>query len=112
MDRSKESIGLSSQCLTKLSLDDPEKWYKHVTKLQEAINTTFQRSIGRSPFELMFGVQARRSEDFKLREVIQEEYIQNFEDERFGAREAAKQQIRNVQDENRRQFDKKRRPSK
>ena len=57
--------------LTKLSLDDPEKWYKHVTKLQEAINTTFQRSIGRSPFELMFGVQARRSEDFKLREVIQ-----------------------------------------
>ncbi|GFY51395.1 transposon Ty3-I Gag-Pol polyprotein [Trichonephila inaurata madagascariensis] len=31
--------------LSKLSVDNPEKWYFHVPHLQEILNSTFQRSI-------------------------------------------------------------------
>ena len=40
--------------LTKLCIEQPENWYRHVRKLQEVLNSTYQRSIGRTPFELFF----------------------------------------------------------
>ncbi|GFX70479.1 hypothetical protein TNCV_4474131 [Trichonephila clavipes] len=41
--------------LSKMSEDDPTKWFKHVPSLQEVLNSTFQRSINTTPFELLFG---------------------------------------------------------
>ncbi|GFT93116.1 hypothetical protein TNCV_4401021 [Trichonephila clavipes] len=40
--------------LSKLSVDDPEKWYSHVPHLQEILNSTFQRSIKMTPFVSSF----------------------------------------------------------
>lgn len=45
--------------LSKLSIEDPSKWFKHVNKVQRVLNSTFQRSIGMTPFELLFGVKMR-----------------------------------------------------
>ncbi|GFY17895.1 hypothetical protein TNCV_3383881 [Trichonephila clavipes] len=36
--------------LSKMSEDDPTKWFKHVPSLQEVLNSTFQRSINTTPF--------------------------------------------------------------
>ncbi|GFT04415.1 transposon Ty3-I Gag-Pol polyprotein [Trichonephila clavipes] len=43
--------------LSKLSVDDSEKWYSHVPHLQEILN--FQRSIKMTPFELLFGTKMK-----------------------------------------------------
>ncbi|GFX15853.1 transposon Ty3-I Gag-Pol polyprotein [Trichonephila clavipes] len=43
--------------LSKLSVDDPEKRYSHVPHLQEILNSTFQRSIKMTSFELLFGTK-------------------------------------------------------
>jgi len=43
--------------LTKLSLDNPDRRYRHVAKLQMSLNNTYQRNVGMSPFEALFGVK-------------------------------------------------------
>ncbi|GFT61055.1 transposon Tf2-8 polyprotein [Trichonephila clavipes] len=45
--------------LTKLSIDDPTKWYKFVDRLQRILNSTSNRSTKWSPFELLTGVTMR-----------------------------------------------------
>ncbi|GFW90278.1 transposon Ty3-I Gag-Pol polyprotein [Trichonephila clavipes] len=51
--------------LSKLSLDDPEKWYSHVPHLQEILNSTFQ-SIKMAPFELLFGTKMKFCQDIEI----------------------------------------------
>lgn len=36
--------------LSKLSIDDLSKWYKHVSKVQQIINSTYSRSTKTKPF--------------------------------------------------------------
>ncbi|GFV36566.1 hypothetical protein TNCV_2260851 [Trichonephila clavipes] len=36
--------------LSKMSEEDPTKWFKHVPSLQEVLNSTLQRSINTTPF--------------------------------------------------------------
>lgn len=43
--------------LTKLSIDNPQKWYTHTADVQKYLNGTFCRSISTSLFELMFGAR-------------------------------------------------------
>ncbi|KAH0817262.1 hypothetical protein GEV33_005528 [Tenebrio molitor] len=97
--------------LTKLSLDDSEKWYKHLRKVQEALNSTYHRSIARSPSELFFGVTIRRTEDLKLKEMIEEEFVNQFIEDRQSLREEAKRKIEEIQIENCRTYNKKRKSS-
>ncbi|GFX83442.1 retrovirus-related Pol polyprotein from transposon 297 [Trichonephila clavipes] len=40
--------------LSKMSEDDPTKWFKHVPSLQEVLNSTFQRSINTTPLNYSF----------------------------------------------------------
>lgn len=94
--------------LTKLSLEREELWYKHVDKVQLAINSTFQRSIGNTPFNLLFGVEMRKPENIGLKEIVEEEYKKQFLEERDEMRNEAKIQILRVQEENRSQYNKKR----
>ncbi|UYV83847.1 hypothetical protein LAZ67_X000402 [Cordylochernes scorpioides] len=94
--------------LTKLSIDNPQEWHKHVRKLQKALNSTHQRSIRMSPFELLVGVKMRKEEDLRLLEMIEEELALTFDEERDQKRKAAKQEILKIQEENRNTFNKKR----
>ncbi|GFW94749.1 transposon Tf2-6 polyprotein [Trichonephila clavipes] len=50
--------------LTKLSIDDPTKWYKFVDRLQRILNSTSNRSTKWSPFELLTGVTMRNRKTF------------------------------------------------
>lgn len=94
--------------LTKLSLDDPESWYKHTDDLQRFLNSTYQRSIGMSPFELLVGTKMRCPENLRLKDVIEEESAKLYDDDRDNLRLTARQNILKVQDENKRTFNKRR----
>ena len=90
--------------LTKLSLDSPGKWYQHVNKLQRILNSTFQRSIGMAPFRLLTGVEMRHLEDIKLRQLLEVEWRNQFEESRDDLRLQAKQQVSRIQEENRKTY--------
>jgi len=62
--------------LTKLSLEKPALWYRHVRKVQQAINGSYQRAIKRTSFEVMFGTKLRRAEDPCLTQLLQQELLE------------------------------------
>lgn len=87
--------------LTKLALDHPDRWYRYVDEVQGCLNSTYQRSISRTPFEVLFGVKIRRKDDARILELIEQESIELFDDERAELRGQAKESILKVQEENR-----------
>lgn len=95
--------------LTKLSLQDPTKWYKHVPKVQQTLNSTFQRSIGMTPFELLVGIKMKQKDDIIIKEALEEEFSLRFEKDRNLLRARAKNQILKVQNENRKTYNLRRR---
>jgi len=82
--------------LTKLSIDDPTKWYKHVPKMQQILNSTFQRSIGMTPFELLIGVKMKLKDDLLIKETLEREFQLHFEQDREQLRTQTKYQIQKV----------------
>ena len=48
--------------LSKLSKNDPNKWYKHVEAVQKTINAETSRSTEKTPFEIMTGLKMRNKE--------------------------------------------------
>lgn len=97
--------------LTKLSMDNAEKWYVHVNDLQKFINSTHQRAVNTKPFELMFGVQMK-TKDNQIKEIIEEEIRNKFLLEREQLRSSAKLQIDQIQRENKKTFNKNRTPAR
>ncbi|XP_033222550.1 uncharacterized protein K02A2.6-like [Belonocnema kinseyi] len=95
--------------LTKLSKDGLAKWYRHIERLQLVLNSTFQRSIGLTPFELLFGVQMKTEGDLMLKQLLEEEIQTEFEKNREDLRKKAKAQIMKVQEENRYSYNLRRR---
>lgn len=93
--------------LTKLSMENPNEWFKHVNKVQSAINQTYQRSINTTPFQLMFGIEMKNI-DTDIRKIINEEIIEDFNNERQQLRDEAKSQISKIAEENKKTFNKKR----
>lgn len=98
--------------LTKLCIEEPGSWYKHVNKLQRAINGTYQRSISTTPFELMIGTKIRMKEDTNLLELLEKENSEEYVNQRENLREAARVQISKIQEENKRNYDKNRKQSR
>ena len=94
--------------LTKLSLDNPSQWYRHIDTVQRVINSTYQRSIGTTPFQLLTGVKLKMPTEIKIKEAIEEEVVKTFQKERHKLREQAKEQIVKIQQENRQTYDPKR----
>lgn len=94
--------------LTKLSVNNPMKWYQHVEKVQRFINASKSRATGRTPFEMMIGVPMKNPEDSELAAVLEEELRADFETERNDMRKVAKESIDRIQEENRRYFNKRR----
>ncbi|GFT20911.1 retrovirus-related Pol polyprotein from transposon gypsy [Trichonephila clavipes] len=90
--------------LSKLSVDDPEKWYSHVPHLQEILNSTFQRSLNMTPFELLFGTKMKSCQDIEIVQFLNDEITAQFQEQRDALRQHAKKQIYKVQDENRRTY--------
>ncbi|GBO17894.1 Pro-Pol polyprotein [Araneus ventricosus] len=79
--------------ISKLSLENPNKWYKFTNELQQTINSTYQRSIDTTPFELLFGTKMNTGGLDKLKEMVEAEFQANFEAQREELRKHAKQQI-------------------
>ena len=97
---------------TKLSLDNSTKWYKQVDRLQGELNCTVQRSINSSPFEVLMGTKIKCKEDMLIREVLEKETIENYIEKRQELREDSKKQLIKVQEENRKQYNLRRRKPK
>ncbi|GFY37177.1 transposon Tf2-6 polyprotein [Trichonephila inaurata madagascariensis] len=94
--------------LTKLSIDDPTKWYKFVDRLQRILNSTSTRSTKWSPFELLTGVTMRNKENLYLRNLLMEEMVEELQEQRNQLRQDAKRNIQKIQAENKRTYDRKR----
>ncbi|GFS52817.1 retrovirus-related Pol polyprotein from transposon 17.6 [Trichonephila clavipes] len=94
--------------LTKLSLDDPTKWYRHVDSLQRILNSIVSRSTKWTPFELLTGVQMRNKEDLKIRDLLMQELEEQYLDQRESMRQDAKRNILKIQGENKKTYNKKR----
>lgn len=94
--------------LSKLSIDDPTKWYRYVDKVQQVINSTYCRSIDSTPFELLTGVKMRTKDDLTIKQFIDEQQTEEFCEDREHLRQEAKRQILKVQNENCRNFGRKR----
>ena len=97
--------------LTKMCIENPALWYRHVSRLQRSLNSTFQRSINTSPYQLLIGTKMRMKEDLEIYELLLEEERESFSEERENLRKKAKEQILQVQEENIRNFNKKRKES-
>lgn len=103
--------GIIVPALTKLSVEDPMKWYRHTNTLQRFINSTKSRSTGQAPFTLLFGVSMRNKEDVELAAMLEDEIRADFERGRNELRSRAKDNIKRVQEETRRSFNKSRKES-
>lgn len=89
-----------SNVLAKLSIEDPTKWYRFVGDVQQAVNSTYARSTGRTPFELLVGIKMRTKNDHHIRQLVEDDIVASFDDEREAMRKAAKEQILKIQNEN------------
>lgn len=72
--------------LAKMSIEEPTKWYTHIPK--------------------------KTQDDIKMRDILEKEMISDFEDDRQRLRDEAKKQIEKVQQENRKQYNLRRRQPK
>ncbi|GFT49045.1 retrovirus-related Pol polyprotein from transposon 17.6 [Trichonephila clavipes] len=86
--------------LTKLSIDDPTKWYKLVVRLHRSLNRTSNRRTKGSTFELLTGVSMRNREDLYLRNLLMEEMVEELQEQRNQLRQDAKRNIQKIQAEN------------
>jgi len=78
-------------------LDDPTKWYHYVSRWQNILNSTYQRNIDTSLFELLTGVKIRCKDDLRLKEMLEQVMQEQFNDERSALRRRAKEQILKIQ---------------
>ncbi|GFX60904.1 retrovirus-related Pol polyprotein from transposon 17.6 [Trichonephila clavipes] len=97
--------GVLIPVLTKMSIEDPTKWFKNVDSLQRVLNSVPSRSTKYSPFELLIGVKMKNPEDVMIRNLLEEE---SQEQHRDNLRREAKQNILKIQEENRRTYNRKR----
>lgn len=87
--------------LAKMSNDDPTKWFRHTSRLQTILNSTTTRSTGKTPFEMLIGVEMRTNEDQELAEQLEEALRNDFMERLQELRKLAKENIVKLQEENR-----------
>ena len=95
--------------LTKLSIKDPTQWFKHVDEVQRLLNSTYQRSINTTPFELLIGIKMKTKRDLTIKNSIDTEILEQYQEDRDDLRKRAKQQISKIQEENRKTYNLRRR---
>ncbi|CAK1594421.1 unnamed protein product [Parnassius mnemosyne] len=87
--------------LTKLCIEDQSLWYKHVGCVQRAINSTYQRSIDTTTFQLLTGTKMNCKEDVEILNLLLQETIAQYSESRESLRQKARDQIQKIQEENR-----------
>ncbi|GFX48294.1 transposon Tf2-9 polyprotein [Trichonephila clavipes] len=97
--------------LTKLTIEEPEKWFKHVHRLQRILNSTTTRSTKFTPFEVLIGVKMKQKEDLQIKHLLEDELSEQFINKRETLRNEAKENIQRLQDENKKQYNKHRKPA-
>lgn len=95
--------------LAKLSSDEPAKWYKYVPRVQMAINSHVHSTTLSTPFEIMFGTKMCTKVDDRLLDMMQQELVEKFNEERQQLRIEAKHNIEEAQKNYKMHYDKKRR---
>ncbi|GFX08471.1 hypothetical protein TNCV_3269601 [Trichonephila clavipes] len=97
--------------LTKLTIEENEKWFKHVHRLQRIMNSTTTRSTKFTPFEVLIGVKMKQKEDLKIKHLLEDELSEQFINKRDTLRYEAKENILRLQNENKKQYYKHRKPA-
>lgn len=98
--------------LTKYAYNSPAKWFQHVGEVQQNINSSLQRAIQKTPYAVMFGIRMKKKDDVNLQNLIEEEMIENLTQSRDLIRLEAREQIRKIQEENKKSYNKKRKPER
>lgn len=96
--------------ISKLSAEEPSKWFKYVPRVQRALNSHIHATTKSSPFELMFGTKINTKVEDQVLDLVNEELIEQFNDERVKLRAEAKANIEKAQKIYKQNHDKKRRP--
>lgn len=94
--------------LTKLAAPKHCEWYKYLVIAQLYLNTTLHRSIKTAPFRVLFGVHPRIRDNPNIKEILENEILTSFDDSRQELRSQARENILKIQDENKRNYNKKR----
>ncbi|GFX34355.1 transposon Tf2-9 polyprotein [Trichonephila clavipes] len=97
--------------LTKLTIEEPEKWFKHVHRLQRIMNSTTTRSTKFTPFEVLIGVKMKQKEDLQIKHLLEDELSEQFINKRETLRNEAKENILRLQAKNKKQYNKHRKPA-
>jgi len=97
--------------LTKLAAPKHCEWHKYLDVAQLYLNTTLHRGVGTTPFHVLLGLNPRIRDNPSIREILESELIASFSASRDELRLRAKDNILKVQDENRRNYNKKRKKS-
>ncbi|XP_071043035.1 uncharacterized protein [Parasteatoda tepidariorum] len=94
--------------ITKLSLDNPSKWFKHVPTVQPLINSTVSSTTKFTPFELLTGVKMRNKEDLHIKKILEEEHIHILLENQQQMRKEAKSNILEMQEKTKHNYNTKR----
>jgi len=94
--------------LPKLADPVQGEWYKHLYLAQQCINTMLHRSLSTSPF-MLFGTRVRLQDNYKVRELLEKEWISEFQEDRDEIRDYPEKNIAKIQEENKRGFRKRKR---
>jgi len=94
--------------LPKLADPVQGEWYKHLYLAQQCINTMLHRSFSTSPF-MLFGTRVRLQDNYKVRELLEKEWISEFQEDRDEIRDYPEKNIAKIQEENKRGFRKRKR---
>ncbi|GFU41725.1 hypothetical protein TNCV_1076201 [Trichonephila clavipes] len=97
--------------LTKLTIEEPEKWFKHVHRLQRIMNSTTTRSTKFTPFEVLIGVKMKQKEDLQIKHLLEDKLSEQFINKRETLRNEDKENILRLQAENKKQYNKHRKPA-
>ncbi|GFU29072.1 retrovirus-related Pol polyprotein from transposon 17.6 [Trichonephila clavipes] len=80
-------------------------------KLQRIMNSTTTRSTKFTPFEVLIGVKMKQKEDLQIKHLLEDELSEQFINKRETLRNEAKENILRLQDENKKQYNKHRKPA-
>lgn len=86
--------------------------FKYLSRAQQCINTTWNRSIGTTLFILLFEVCSRLKDDPEIIELLSKEFSHNFDEKKNDLRMYAHTNIQKIQRENQKRYDNKRKKSK
>uniref|UniRef100_A0A6P7GEY5 RNA-directed DNA polymerase n=1 Tax=Diabrotica virgifera virgifera TaxID=50390 RepID=A0A6P7GEY5_DIAVI len=64
-----------------------------------------QRSINSTPFEVLLGTKMKNKEDLRMKKIIEQEIIKQFDEDREMLRNESRRQLVKIQEENRRRYD-------